>query len=48
MQHYELVRLPWIWLPIGALLLLALGQLAVLAPARRASRIPPIVATRAV
>jgi putative ABC transport system permease protein len=48
MQHYELVRLPWIWLPIGAVLLLALGQLAVLVPARRASRIPPIVATRAV
>lgn len=47
MQHYELMRLPWTWLPIGAVLLLALGQLAVLAPARRASRIPPIVATRA-
>lgn len=48
MRHYELVRLPWTWLPIGAVLLLALGQLAVLAPARRAARIPPIVATRAV
>jgi putative ABC transport system permease protein len=48
MQHYELVRLPWTWLPIGAVLLLALGQLAVLVPARRASRTPPIVATRAV
>lgn len=46
MRHYELLRLPVIYLPIGAVLLLALGQLAVLVPARRASRIPPIVATR--
>lgn len=48
MQHYELLRLPVAYLPAGAVLLLALGQLAVLAPARRASNIPPIVATRAV
>lgn len=48
MQHYELLRLPWTYLPAGALLLLALGQLAVLVPVRRASNIPPIVATRAV
>jgi len=48
MRHYELLRLPVMYLPIGAILLLALGQLAVLAPARRASNIPPIVATRAV
>lgn len=48
MQHYELLRLPLVYLPAGAVLLLALGQLAVLAPARRASNIPPIVATRAV
>lgn len=48
MQHYELLRLPWTYLPVGAVLLLVLGQLAVLAPARRASNIPPIVATRAI
>jgi putative ABC transport system permease protein len=47
MRHYELLRLPVIYLPVGAALLVGLGQLAVLAPARRASRIPPIVATRA-
>lgn len=47
MRHYELLRLPVVYLPAGAVLLLALGQLAVLAPARRASNIPPIVATRA-
>ncbi|MGH8124759.1 MAG: ABC transporter permease [Rhodanobacteraceae bacterium] len=48
MRHYELLRLPWIYLPVGAVLLLALGQCAVLMPARRASRISPIVATRAI
>jgi len=48
MRHYELTRLPWPYLPLGALLMLALGQLAVLAPALRASRVPPVVATRSV
>ena len=48
MRHYELSRLPWEYLPFGALLLLALGQLAVLGPALRASRVPPVVATRSV
>ena len=48
MHHYELPRLPWIYLPVGAGLLLVLGQLAVLGPALRAARVPPVVATRAV
>jgi len=48
MRHYELSRLPWTYLPLGAMLLLALGQLAVLGPALRASRVPPVVATRSV
>ncbi len=48
MRHYELARLPWIYLPLGAVLMLVLGQLAVLGPARRAARVPPVVATRAV
>lgn len=48
MQHYELSRLPWQYLPFGAILLLALGQLAVLGPALRASHVPPVVATRSV
>lgn len=48
MKHYELPRLPLYYLPIGALVLWALGQLAVLGPALRASRVPPVVATRSV
>ena len=46
MWHYALPRLSWIYLPIGALLLWGLGQLAVLAPALRAAAIPPATATR--
>lgn len=48
MRGYELARLPWTWLPIGALVMLVLGQLAVLGPALRAAAVPPAVATRAV
>jgi putative ABC transport system permease protein len=46
MRHYELPRLPLYYLPVGALMLWLLGQLAVLAPARRAAAVPPVVATR--
>jgi putative ABC transport system permease protein len=48
MHRYELARLPWQYLPVGAALMLLLGQLAVLSPALRASRVPPVVATRSV
>lgn len=48
MRHYELTRLPWPYLPVGAVLLWLLGQGAVLAPALRAARVPPVVATRSV
>jgi putative ABC transport system permease protein len=48
MRYYELPRLPLSALPLGALALCVLGQLAVLAPALRASRVPPVVATRSV
>jgi putative ABC transport system permease protein len=48
MKHYELPRLPLWYLPVGALVLWLLGQLAVLAPALRASNVPPVVATRSV
>lgn len=48
MNKYELDRLPWHYLPIGALLLVMLGQIAVFWPARRAARIPPATATRSV
>ena len=46
MRHYELSRLPWMYLPLGAALMLVLGQLAVLAPALRAAAVAPVVATR--
>ena len=46
MAHYELPRLPLHYLPIGALALWLLGQLAVLGPARRAAAVPPAIATR--
>jgi putative ABC transport system permease protein len=46
MQHYELPRLPWLYLPVGAAVLVALGQLAVLGPARRAAALPPAAVMR--
>jgi putative ABC transport system permease protein len=46
MGKYELPRLPWHYLPIGAVALWLLGQLSVLWPARRAAAVPPAVATR--
>jgi putative ABC transport system permease protein len=48
MQSYQSPRLPWYYVPIGFLCLWTLGQLAVLGPAMRASRVPPAVATRSV
>jgi putative ABC transport system permease protein len=48
MQHYEMARMPWYFLPGGAVALWILGQLAVFGPARRASNVPPVVATRSV
>ncbi len=48
MQHYELPRLPLYYLPVSALALWGLGQLAVLGPALRAAAVPPVVATRSV
>ena len=48
MKFYELPRLPLYYLPIGALVLWLLGQLAVLGPALRAAAVPPVIATRGV
>jgi putative ABC transport system permease protein len=48
MRVYELPRLPAWYMPIGAVTLWILGQLAVLAPALRASAIPPVTAIRAI
>ena len=46
MSKYELDRLPLYYLPVGALALWLLGQVAVFAPARRAASVPPAIATR--
>jgi putative ABC transport system permease protein len=46
MRHYEMMRLPPFYVGLGALVMLVLGQAAVLAPARRASNVPPFVAAR--
>ena len=47
-SKYEMPRLPLAYLPVGALGLWLLGQLAVLGPARRAAAVPPAVATRSI
>lgn len=46
--RYEMPRLPVSYVLGGALVVLALGQIAVYMPARRASRVPPLIATRSV
>ena len=46
MRFFETDRLPLPYLPLGALALALIGQLAVLGPALRAAAVPPIVATR--
>ncbi|MGY1426451.1 ABC transporter permease [Lysobacter sp. A289] len=48
MERYELARLPAMYLPVGAITLWVLGQIAVFGPARRAAAVPPAVATRSV
>lgn len=48
MTHVEMARLPTPCVALGVLVMLVLGQAAVLVPARRASRVPPVVATRSV
>jgi putative ABC transport system permease protein len=47
-HHLEMSRMQWPYVVIGAAIVLILGQLAVLWPARRAASIPPARATRAV
>jgi putative ABC transport system permease protein len=48
MRHYAMARMPWYYLPGGAVALWLIGQLAVLGPALRAAAVPPVVATRSV
>ena len=48
MQHYQMLRMPWYYLPCSAITLWLLGQGAVLGPALRAANVPPVEATRSV
>ena len=48
MRFNAMARLPWVSLPIGAVALWCLGQIAILGPALRAANVPPVVATRSV
>ena len=47
-ETFSLTRIAWYLVPVAMLMLLAVGQAAVLGPARRASAVPPAVATRTV
>lgn len=47
-NEWELPSLEWLYLPTGVVFLIVLAQLATWQPARRASEIPPAVATRTV
>ncbi|HEX7326543.1 MAG TPA: FtsX-like permease family protein [Rhodanobacteraceae bacterium] len=48
MSMFQMHRMPVWYVAIGVAVILALGQLAVLIPARRAANVPPVVATRSV
>ena len=47
MTHYEMTRIPVSYVVTGVLAMLAIGQAAVFVPARRASNVSPVSATRA-
>jgi putative ABC transport system permease protein len=47
MQNFQMDRMPVAYVLGGLVLVMVLGQLAVFVPARRASNVPPVVATRA-
>ena len=47
MKHFEMDRIPVVYVLVGLIALVALGQAAVFVPARRASNVPPVSATRA-
>jgi putative ABC transport system permease protein len=48
LRMFQMDRMPVWYVAIGVAVILALGQIAVFAPARRASKVPPVVATRSV
>ncbi|MEO8808920.1 MAG: ABC transporter permease [Rhodanobacter sp.] len=47
MTRYEMTRMPVAYVIVGVLAMLAIGQAAVFVPARRASNVQPVEATRA-
>ena len=47
-EWFSITALDWFYIPIGVVVLWVVGQLAVLGPALRASRVPPAIATRTV
>ncbi|MBT8072484.1 MAG: FtsX-like permease family protein [Xanthomonadales bacterium] len=47
-EAFSLSRITWYLVPAAMLMLLVVGQLAVLGPAKRAASVPPAVATRTV
>jgi len=47
-EAFSLTRIAWYLVPVAMLMLLAVGQAAVFGPAKRASSVPPAVATRTV
>jgi putative ABC transport system permease protein len=47
-ETFSLTRISWYLVPMAMLMLLLVGQAAVFGPARRASSVPPAVATRTV
>jgi putative ABC transport system permease protein len=48
LRMFQMDRMPVWYVVVGVIVILALGQLAVFAPAHRASKVPPVVATRSV
>jgi putative ABC transport system permease protein len=47
-ETFSLTRITWYLVPVAMLMLLVIGQAAVFGPAKRASSVPPAVATRTV
>ena len=47
-EAFSLTRIAWYLVPVAMFILLLVGQAAVLGPAKRASSVPPAVATRTV
>lgn len=45
---FDMTTMDWYYTPAGMLALIAIGQLAVLGPSRRAARIEPAIATRSI